>query len=48
MTSCPAVPAVTAYEQMSVFPRLQAHSRGILSTDLTDTHTFLVRNRLLL
>ena len=38
-TSCPAVPAVTACEQMSVFPRLQTQSRGIFSTDLIHTHT---------
>lgn len=48
MTSCPAVPAVTAYEQMSVFPCLKMHSRGTLSTDLTYARTFSACNRLLL
>lgn len=48
MTSCPAVPAVTACEQMSVFPCLKTHSHGILSTDLTYAHTFSACNRLFL
>lgn len=29
MTSCPAVPAVTAYEHMSVFPRAGGHTAAL-------------------
>lgn len=29
MASCPAVPAVTAYEHMSVFPRVGAHTAAL-------------------